>query len=228
MKKLAGWMKAHWGIAVIVWAAIIAAIFIFGNMALGDRIQAASVITLVFITWFYAFQTQRLVDEDMKRRNAEFGMQRIEKFLRIFLQHLESLRDNVSQVAELGKHPCNFSFKDSLGIYQARMNEFKNFFIEHLFLTDPIIRYGYLKIIKMPMPKTPKSQSEEYLAREYIAEWKASIDENIDQLTTAVNNEISRICQDIRKTYGLFSHEMETLGSSDDLTVLSDRPPMRV
>jgi hypothetical protein len=75
----------------------------------------------------------------------------------------------------------------------------------------------------MTMPNSIENQSEEF-----ITQWKKKIDEHIGELETAVNNQISRICQNIRKTYGFFSQETEILESSDDLAVLSDRPPTRI
>ena len=127
MKKAIQWLNAHWGIIVAAWAAIILAVFIFGNMNMSDRIQAASVITLVFITLYYAVQTQLLVreqknaiEEDRKRRNAEFGMQRIEMFLSPLLQMLEDLSGSLCVITEpqspsnnkqLGKFSEQFSDK---------------------------------------------------------------------------------------------------------------------
>jgi hypothetical protein len=70
--------------ALAIWAALVLIVLFIGNMQLSDRIQAASVITLVFITWFYAVQTQALVkeerralEEEKKKRAAEFGEKKI-------------------------------------------------------------------------------------------------------------------------------------------------------
>jgi hypothetical protein len=61
-------------------AILILIVLLVGNIPLGDRIQAASMITLVFITLFYAVQTQALVKEERraleegkKKRSADFG-----------------------------------------------------------------------------------------------------------------------------------------------------------
>ena len=232
MKKIFEWLKAQWGIliGITAWAAIIVLVFFIGGMSLSDRIQAMSVITLVFITLFYSVQTRRLVkeqrdtlEEERKKRYAEFGMQRIQKFLRPLLERLEGLKDSVSQIVEASKRPLEINFENSRGIFRAQLNETKEFFIGYLFMTDSILRYGYLKITKMTMPKSIENQSEEF-----ITQWKKKIDEYIGELETEVNNEISRICKNIRKTYGFFSHETEILESSDDLTVLSDRPSTRI
>lgn len=231
MKKTSEWLKENWGnlIGIIAWVAIMVLVFT-RRMSLSARIQAMSMITLVFITLFYSVQTQRLVkeqratlEEERKRRNAEFGMLRIQKFLRPLLEQLEGLKDSVSQIAEASKHPLMINFENSLGIFRAQLNGTKEFFGEYLYMTNATIRYGYLKLTQMTMPTSIENPSEEF-----ITQWKKEIDEYIAELETAVNNEISRICQNIRKAYRFFLLETKILESSDDLTVLSDRPPTRI
>jgi len=231
MKKTSEWLKENWGnlIGIIAWVAIMVLVFT-RRMSLSARIQAMSMITLVFITLFYSVQTQRLVkeqratlEEERKRRNAEFGMLRIQKFLRPLLEQLEGLKDSVSQIAEASKHPLMINFENSLGIFRAQLNGTKEFFGEYLYMTNATIRYGYLKLTQMTMPTSIENPSEEF-----ITQWKKEIDEYIAELETAVNNEISRICQNIRKAYRFFLPETKILESSDDLTVLSDRPPTRI
>jgi hypothetical protein len=80
------WSKAHWRLlaGVSAWALIIAVVLSQSGMSLSNRIQGIAIITLVFITWFYAVQTQALVkeerralEEEKKRRSAEFGERKI-------------------------------------------------------------------------------------------------------------------------------------------------------
>ena len=231
MKKTSEWLKENWGnlIGIIAWVAIMVLVFT-RRMSLSARIQAMSMITLVFITLFYSVQTQRLVkeqratlEEERKRRNAEFGMLRIQKFLRPLLEQLEGLKDSVSQIAEASKHPLMINFENSLGIFRAQLNGTKEFFGEYLYMTNATIRYGYLKLTQMTMPTSIENPSEEF-----ITQWKKEIDEYIAELETAVNNEISRICQNIRKAYRFFLPETKILESSDDLTVLLDIPLRRI
>jgi hypothetical protein len=89
-------------------------------------------------------------------------------------------------------------------------------------MTNAVIRYGYLKITHMTMPTSIENPSEEF-----ITQWKKEIDKYIAELETEVKNEISRICQNIRKAYGFFLPKTEISGSSDDLAVLLDQPPKR-
>jgi hypothetical protein len=84
--KIRQWDKAQWTFiaGLATWAALTLIVLLVGKMQLSDRIQAASMITLVFITMFYAVQTQALVkeerralEEEKKRRSAEFGERKI-------------------------------------------------------------------------------------------------------------------------------------------------------
>jgi hypothetical protein len=230
MKKTFEWLKAHWIlIGITVWVAIMALVFT-RRMSLSNRIQAMSVITLVFITLFYSVQTQRLVkeqratlEEERKRQNAEFGMQRIQWFLRPLLERLKNLKDVVSLIAEASKNHLQLDFKNVQGLFRAQLNGTKEFFGEYLYMTNAVIRYGYLKLTHMTMPTSIENPSEEF-----ITQWKKEIDEYIAELEAEVNNEISRICQNIRKAYGFFLPKTEISESSDDLTVLVDRPPKRI
>jgi hypothetical protein len=86
LDKYASWLGAHWRIIIgmSLWMAIVLIILFTGILSLSDRIQAASVITLVFITLFYAVQTQALVkeerralEEEKKKRAADFGERKI-------------------------------------------------------------------------------------------------------------------------------------------------------
>jgi len=231
MKKIFEWLKAYWTILVgiALWAAIVVRVFFIGDMSLSNRIQAISMITLVFVTLFYSVQTQKLVkeqratlEEERKRQNAEFGIQRIQWFLRPLLKRLESLKDCASQIIEARKRPSQIH-DDGRGIFRAQMNEIKEFFGENLYMTNASIRYGYLRLTHMTMPTPIENPSEEF-----ITQWKKEIEENIAELEEAVNNEIARIIQNIRKAYEFFLPETKILESSDDLTVLSDRPPKRI
>jgi hypothetical protein len=230
-EKYPNWLEANWRflVGLSIWVVTILIIFFTRSLRSSDRIQAVSVITLVFITWFYAVQTQKLVkeqrlalEEERKKRYAEFGIERMEKFLRPLLQHVEGLKDSVSLIDMAAKHPSAFNLENDLGIFQARIDQTKEFFIKNLFMTDPILRYGYLKITKIPMPNSIERQSEIFMIQ-----WKANIDEYADELVNEINNKISGICQNIRRTYGFFSDHTQNSKSRDDLSVLSDRPPTR-
>jgi len=238
MKKVFEWMKAHGGVLVGLAALFTLAlsglkIFSLENLSSDAKIQAALMVLLIIITGFYAFQTQRLVKEqrnaledERKTRSAEFGMQRIKKFLRPLLQMLDDLRDSLFVVAEANKRPLEINFENSLGIFKARLSKIEVVFSDYLFMANSILWSDILSLIKTTkktMPNPIENQSENY-----VIPWKDETEKDINKLIDAVATEIAKICQNIRKTYGFFSLDTENLESSDDLTVLSDRPHPRI
>jgi len=236
-RKAFEWFKGHGGILFSVAALVILVIsclkiFSLKKMSPDAKIQAALMVLLIVITGFYAYQTQRLVKEERRaleeermKRYAEFGEKRIQKFLRPLLQKLEGLNDSLSVITESGSRPLINKFENSLYIFKARLDQIDELFSEHLFMADPILRYGILSLIKTTRKTIPTIENQ---AEMYVIPWKEKIEKDISELMSAVNIEISKICQHIRKTYGYFSHETKILESLDDLAVLSDRPPTRI
>jgi len=234
MKKTFEWLKAHWRIliGIALWAAIVALVFFIGDMSLSDRIQATSVITLAFITWFYAVQTQRLVkeqkdalEEERKKRNAEFGVERIKIFLRPLLKKLEDLNDSLSVITESRNRPLIDCWGNSLERFHVKLNNIDELFSEYLYMASVRLRGDLQKFLSEVKESIPTFENQ---AESYTIPWKKRIERKIQDLKNSIVFEASLISQQIRKTYGFFSHETEVLESSDDLTVLSDRPPRRI
>jgi hypothetical protein len=231
MKKVFGWIKAHGGVLVGLAALYILAlswliIFSMKNLSPDAKIQAALMALLIIITGFYALQTQRLVQEEKKRRAAEFGMQRIEKFLRPLLQMLNELKDSLFGVAEASKRPLENNFENSLGIFEARLNKIDAIFYDQLFMVNPFLWSGIRSLIetaKKTMPKPIENQSENY-----VIPWKDETEKEIRNLGRAVCAEIGKIIKNIRNAYGFFLDDTESFLSRDDLSVLKDRPPTRI
>jgi len=81
MKKICQWIKKYWKAIILVLAWLIACLIIhWQNLDINDKVQAWAIITLVFITLYYAIQTQKLVEqerisleEEIKIRIANFG-----------------------------------------------------------------------------------------------------------------------------------------------------------
>ena len=100
-------MKKGWGknidliILVFFWILASITILILLFPQIDEMIQAEAIITLVFVTIFYAIQTQKLVkqekislDEEKKRRTVDFWRSRLTEFflpLRINLQKLQTV-----------------------------------------------------------------------------------------------------------------------------------------
>ncbi len=59
----------------------------------GELISAISVETLVFVTWFYAMQAKRLVEEEQKKREADLYERRIAEVFMPLNDILDRIRD---------------------------------------------------------------------------------------------------------------------------------------
>ena len=64
-----------------------------------EMIQAEAIITLVFVTWFYAKQTQKqakfaknLLDEQKLKKDLEFNERRLHSFYNPYIYHLDELK----------------------------------------------------------------------------------------------------------------------------------------
>ncbi len=235
LEKMLSWFQKRWKVAIGLTIFVIIPLLLAGyvwrqeDIERSDKIQAIAIIAFVFITGYYAAQTQRLVkeqknalEEERKRRNAEFGIQRIQGFLSPLLHMLEGLKDRLSLVTEANKSTLADKFQNYLGLFQAGVVEIDEFIFKNLFMADPILRYGLLGLTKMNMPRSIDQEAECH-----VVPWKEETEERIGELTQYINNEISRICQHIRKTYGFFSLDTEGRESMDDLAVLSERPTKR-
>ncbi len=88
MKKLLDWLKNSWGILLGLVLYLIAVKIIYNQILdIRFQMQAWGVVTLVFITIYYAWQTQRLVkqqqislEEDKKKREADFWLVRLKEY----------------------------------------------------------------------------------------------------------------------------------------------------
>ena len=77
-------------------------------------IQAELIVILVFITLFYAIQTQRIVKEERKKNTADFWEKRLVEFYKPFIDKLNNMKTAVY------KKPIN---KDRISeIYQNTKN----------------------------------------------------------------------------------------------------------
>jgi len=88
---------------VFIWDLVSISVLILLYPQIDEMIQAEAIITLVFVTIFYAIQTQKLVkqqkislDEEKKRRTVDFWQSRLTEFflpLRINLQKLQAIME---------------------------------------------------------------------------------------------------------------------------------------
>jgi len=83
-----------WLLAIIVASVLL--IFLKPQETINNIIQAIAIITLIFVTWVYAKRTKDLVDqekisleEEKKKRDAEFWARAIEEFYIVFIDKVK-------------------------------------------------------------------------------------------------------------------------------------------
>jgi len=79
----------------IIWIIISIPILIMLYPKVGEMIQAEAIITLVFVTIFYAVQTQKMVKEEEKRRKADYWERRIKEFYKPLWDRLNTVRNEI-------------------------------------------------------------------------------------------------------------------------------------
>jgi len=92
-------MKINWKLFLGAILFIIIEGFIFidlKDLSISDKIQAGSIIALVFVTLYYAIQTYMLVKEAKKKRDADFWERRIAEFYKPFIVKLNTMRDEIN------------------------------------------------------------------------------------------------------------------------------------
>ena len=96
------------------------------SMKISNLIQALAIVTLVAVTWFYAKQTQRLVeesikdrDEEIKKRNIDFLERTIGLFFEPMIQKLNDMR-NLSSISEISAEEFNKVIRDVYYFFNGR------------------------------------------------------------------------------------------------------------
>lgn len=72
------------------------------NLETNDKVEAWIIATLVFITLYYAIQTQKLVEEGKKRSLIDYWERRITQFYKPFIDKLDVLKFTIDKQSTLG------------------------------------------------------------------------------------------------------------------------------
>jgi hypothetical protein len=208
LKKHARRLKAHLGfiIGLALWSVLLLIVLFVRAMQLSDRIQAASVITLVFVTMYYAVQTQALVKEEQRslkeetdKRVAEYGEKRIKEFL----IPLNGLLSNLKMYFNVVTNPRNRRLIEQhddmlLSTREVGYGKFKDFFSQQRFMCNDQLQkriYGFITDIESSWPTIDNQEDA------YLIPWKAKMDKEIDKLIVFVDGEIGAISIHIKKTF---------------------------
>lgn len=178
---------------IVLW--LVACFFIYSQteIDISNKIQSWAIVTLVFVTIYYAIQTQRIVNEEKKRRIAEFGERRVKEVLyplgEILLELVDTLSASPKDLVEINE---KFKSFDKLHFERAYM------------LTKQLNEYivEFRKEFKLLLKsfKIVKNLEEDRIMEKHI---NSMLEEAIYKL----NKETRSITIKIKKTYGYYSNE---------------------
>jgi len=178
-------MKGKFLWLIILWLLCCGAIIYFLCGQINNIIQAIAIITLVFVTLYYAVQTQKLVEEGKKKRDADFYEKRIDEFYMPFIEKLNVLKDKIHESPLNSVEMHNLSRETVLFLWQkARLAPKKTIKKIKALLIDLLVARP--KLDENTLEKLRESEDE--VRKIIVEEWKIVEDE-------------------IRKIYGYFEPE---------------------
>lgn len=207
----ASWLEANWRIifGLFSWGAIILIILFTGSLRLSDRIQAISVITLVFITLFYAVQTQALVkeekralEEERNMRISEYGEKRITQFLKPLADKLESLKNGLAVITNPRNRPL-VEYGNGLldPLKYVTLTGIESFYKEHDFMANLLLQEQIRIFFGETAASWPTYDNQDDT---YTFRWKGETEKAIDKLRSYIGMEITVVSNQIQKTYGYY------------------------
>ena len=202
------WIEAKWkiltGFAACVIFILIA--LLSGDIKFGDRLQAASMIALVFITAYYAVRTQELVkeqrrnaEEEMKRRDAEFGEKRIHNFLGPFGTMLRRFQDSLDFLALSDSELESRDFPAFINSMRKEVNDIESFFSANMYMANDNYNGKILPLMEVFRLSCWTIESWDQDRR---AEWLNERTRDLETLIGQLEVETHHIARQIQAAYG--------------------------
>ncbi len=209
-KEIKKTWKEHKGFLIPLFLVNIIAVFLLltikQHVKVNNILHVIALITLVFVTWNYAKQTQNLVaqekisqEEEKKKRYAEFGEKRIEKFLIPLLEKLEIL------VKSLHKMKFDMQNANEIRDMEIKFNDFDNFRSKNSYLAT--------RSLTQELIQFRRQIKKDWIAGSAIRKvndrinWRDGFLMWTNQTILSANKEFRGIMIHLRKTYGYFSGE---------------------
>ena len=182
-------------ILAFFWVLASSVILFILNLETNDRVEAWAIATLVFVTIFYAIQTQNLVKEEKKKRGAEFGRIRIEDFLHVLKVELNHMEEKLNRMKTIdsGSNSEIFSVK-------ANFDPITNLLNKRDYLSTKLLNKA-LWLFKKDVDESWIKQ-ENWEKLESRAIWRDELLKRVKTIMKLVEKERKDIISHIRKTYG--------------------------
>ena len=179
----------------LIWIIVSIPSLIFLYPQIDQMIQAEAIVTLVFVTIFYAIQTQNLVKEEKKKRGAEFGRIRIEDFLHVLKVELNHMEEKLNRMKTIdsGSNSEIFSVK-------ANFEPITNLLNKRDYLSTKVLNKA-LWLFKKDVDESWIKQ-ENWEKPESRAIWRDELLKRVKTIMKLVEKERKDIISHIRKTYG--------------------------
>lgn len=192
MKKVWIWLKKNWGIILGIVLLFSGCFIIYKQteLQISDKIQAWCILTLVFITGFYAVQTQKLVEqqknflnEELIRRSIEFR----EKRFRELYSPLGTLTAELSRALE---HEPN-----SVGKIESLISETINLVYKYYYMLSSD---ATTKLIMEMVNFLKEHEYEKILGSEMFDKWKEEVLQKIENAMKKVHLDLAHFMADIK------------------------------
>ncbi len=209
------WIKDRQGflLGLIVTSVFIIAIFFLRSNQLSEKVQAGSVIALIFLTGYYAKQTQKLVEEQRKsleveieKRQAEYGEKRIIDFFSPLFNNLLELHTALQGILHSGPEktagPMKEYYEEELTKARAALSEIKEVFYSKQYMVNSFLGRDILDfIIKVDLSWPTGPQERDF---DNISLWAKENDPNIEGLRSKLVDEMTVIEVQMQKFYRYF------------------------
>lgn len=191
-------------ICVVIASLVLAFISNEKQIRVYNIIQAAAIILLVFVTMFYAIQTKtqayltkQIIEEEQKKRLADFGERRIKETLRPLGEYLMMID------VLLGEQKVDFKSLNE-EINKFIMLHFKNGYMLTKQLNKDILKFrSQINSDVSDLRKRIEYNDIKQAANELRKEMKSRVNEMIEKL----RKETRDISIKIKKTYGYYTDE---------------------
>lgn len=150
------------------------------GIPIGEKIEASAIVTLVFATIFYAIQTERLVREEKKKRDAELWARTIEEFCIVFL-------DKVKEYLEVFLSQKDLNQMISVSNEISRLISVKGYMIS---------KETIKRILEL-------SKDFLWVGSDISRELIEKVRESLKEAVKIINDEKKRLDDKLRKLYGI-------------------------
>ncbi|MFW6172230.1 MAG: hypothetical protein ACOC5T_00595 [Elusimicrobiota bacterium] len=204
MKKIWKLIKKSWEIIILVITWLITCFVVFiQKLRVSDKVQALAIITLVFITLYYAIQTHKLVqqeklslEEERKRRITNFGEKRLKEFYLPLIRELTNILGALKGTEPEKIEDINESFHKFIKIYLDKHYLCKSSINEKI----KKFHYEFIPELRLAQDKLKEKKKEES-AESILKEFNSVVSVEVKNTKNIIIEESKDILSNIKENY---------------------------